>query len=544
MNEMMKNVTTQWPGVPDAFVSKFGALCKGALCGWDRLRLRGTLRVLCYAEGMRSYLSCLGIHLKDFQAYAQALTEQVRTRAVEAAAAAGRPYRFLQSSSIDKLTIARQIALKDNLTEGVIAVFAAVEPCTATTIRLDRESGLLTPAREYRKCLHLYHYLLHPIFGLCHVRLQTWFPFEVEVWINGREWLARQMDQAGLAYVRRGNCFTQIDDLPAAQKLFERQSYCDWQKRLRALLDQTHPLHRQITRPMPYPHYYWSVNESEFSTDVMFKDADSLEALYPGWVHHGLRSFSSPDIMRYLGHVVPAASGRVNGHFKDELISSYQHRREGVRLKHRVGTNSIKMYDKAGNILRVESTVNRPQAFKILRPKIGRGKRRPGRPALAWQKMRSAVADLPARANLGRAANARYLSALASTQATTAFGPTVQDICQPITHRGRRYRGLNPLALPDATVLEFISRGEYTVQGFRNRDLQAILYRGRPATDKERRRRTGAVSRKLRLLRAHALIRKVPGRHCYLVTEDGRKKLTALLAARQADVAQLTKLAA
>ena len=541
---MMKTTPTQWLGVPDDFVSKFGALCKGALCGWDRLRLRGTLRALCYPKGMRAYLSNLGVHLKDFQAFAQKLTEQVRTRAIADAKAAGRPYRFLPSSAIDKLTLARQIARQDNLTEGLVAVFAAVEPCTATTIRFDRENGLLTPAREYRKCLHLYHYLLHPIFGLCHVRLQTWFPFEVEVWINGREWLARQLDQAGLAYVRRGNCFTQIDNLPAAQKLFDRQSYCDWQKRMRVLLDQTHPLHRQITRPMPDPHYYWTVKESEYATDVMFNEADSLEALYPSWVHHGLRSFSSPDIMRYLGHVVPATSGRVNGHFKDELISSYQHRREGVRLKHSVGTNSIKMYDKAGNILRVENTVNRPQAFKILRPKVGRSQKRPGRPALAWQQMRGAVADLPARAKLGRAANARYLGALASTEGTTAFGPAVQDLCRPLTLRGRRYRALNPFAPSDATVLEFISRGEYTVQGFRNRDLQAILYRGRPTTDKERRRRTGAVSRKLRLLRAHGLIRKVQGRHCYIVTEDGRKKLTALLAARQADVAQLTKLAA
>ncbi len=541
----MKNKPmTQWPGVPHAFVDKFGALCKGVLCGWDRLRLRGTLRPLCYPEGMRAYLSSLGVHLKDFQAFAQKLTDRVRAGAIEAAAAARRPYIYLQSGTGDKMSRARELIQRDGVTEGLVAVFAAVESCRATTIRFDRESGLLTPAREYRKCLHLYHYLLHPLFGLCHVRLQTWFPFEVEVWINGREWLARQMDQAGIAYVRCANCFTQIDNLPRAQKLFDRQSFCDWQKRMRDLLDQTHPFHREITRPMPYPHYYWSVKESEYATDVMFRDPDSLQAHYPGWVHHGLRSFASPDIMRYLGHVVPATTGRVNGHFKDELISSYQHRREGVRLKHSVGVNSIKMYDKAGNILRVESTVNRPQAFKILRPKIGRGKRGPGRPPLAWQEMRGAVADLPARANLSRAANARYLSALASTEAATAFGTTVHDICQPITRHGRRYRALNPLAQSDTTILECISRGEYTVQGFRNRDLQAVLYRGRPTTDKERRRRTGAVSRKLRLLRAHGLIRKVQGRHCYVVTEQGRIILTALLAARQADVTQLTKLAA
>jgi hypothetical protein len=544
MNELMKNITTQWPGVPDAFVSKFGALCKGALCGWDRLRLRGTLLALCYPKGMRSYLSSRGVHLKDFQAYAQGLTDQVRTAAVKAAAAAHRPYLFLRSSIEQKLPLARQLVQKDKLTEGLVAVFSALEPCMATTVRLDRESGLLTPVRERRKCLHLYHYLLDPTFGLCHVRVQTWFPFTVDVWINGREWLARQLDREGLAYLRRENAFTDLEDLPAAQKLLDQQSFYDWQKHLPKLLDQAHPLHRQITRPMPCPFYYWTVNESEFATDLLFKEPDSLEALYPGWIHHGLRSFSSPDIMRYLGNVVPASTGRVNAHFKQELITNYQIRREGARLKHSVGPNSIKMYDKAGNVLRVESTINRPEAFKILRPKHDRGKRRPGRPTLAWQPMRRAIADLPARAKLGRASNARYLSALASTEATSAFGPTIQDICRPTIWRSRRYRGLNPLAQADAAVLEFISRGEYTLQGFRNRDLQAILYSGSPASTQERRRRTGAISRRLRLLRAHGLIRKVQGRHCYIVTENGRKILTALLAARQADVAQLSKLAA
>jgi hypothetical protein len=345
------------------------------------------------------------------------------------------------------------------------------------------------------------------------------------------------MDAAGLGYVQRDNCFTNLEDARAAQRLLDRQHHIGWEKRLNQLLDQAHPLHPTITAPLPGLSYYWSVVESEYATDVIFSDPAALERVYPRLLQHGLSTFGSIDIMRFLGHVVPAHTGRVNGRFKDELNSTYRHRPEGVRLKHRVGHNTLKMYDKHGQVLRVETTLNAPEVFKVWRAAAGRKRKR-------WRRLRRTVADLPTRAQISQAANARYLQALAATRGRQPLAETAAPLTQPVRWQSRRYRALNPLAARDADVLALINRGEFTVEGLRNADLQRALFTGPARTKTEKRRRSAAAGRWLRLLRAHGLVRKIPGRHRYVVTGHGRLKLTAILTARQADVERLTALVA
>ena len=536
----MKNQTPPLaPGVPPEFVAQFGPHIKFALCGWDRLVLRGTLRSLFSPSRARGYLCAAGVLLKDFRDWAQAFTTRLKDTAIAAVRAAGRPYQFLYSAEVDKQALAREFAGRDRIGQGLVCVFSALEPCTAVTVRLDRESGRLVPVVERRKCLHLYSYFQHPVFGLCHVRVQTWLPYTVEVWINGREWLARQLDAAGIAYLQRGNFFSEVSDPAATQALFERQAYAPWSTLLEQLLDQTHPLHREITAPLPWLSYYWSLRQSEYATDVVFKDRAELARIYPQFVRHGLTSFGSADIMRFLGHVVPATTGRVNGRFRGEALTVYQVRPEGVRLKHLVGHNGLKAYDKNGEGLRVETTLNAPEVFKIWRRKSGR----PGG-AKGWRRLRRSLADAPVRAQISRAANARYLQALAATAATRPLGETAAPLTAPVRWNGRRYRGLNPFAAADAALLALINRGEFAVEGLRNADVRAVLF-DRPArTDQERQRHSAAASRRLRLLRAHGLIRKVPGRHRYVATARGREAATALLAAQHADVTKLTALAA
>ena len=536
----MKNKTQPLgPGVPKEFVAKFGEHVKFALCGWDRLILRGTLRSLFSPRRARAYLSTAGVLLKDFRDWAQALTGRVRDAAMADAKAAGRPYHYLYSPETDKLALAREIIARDRVKDGLVAVFSAVEPCTAVTVRGDRESGRLVPVVQRRKCLHLYHYLLHPTFGLCHVRVQTWLPFSVEVWINGREWLSRQLDAAGLAYVKRENFFSELADPAAAQALFEDQHRAAWPKLLGPLLEAAHPLHAEITAPLWGQSYYWSLSQSEYATDLVFKEREQLAQIYPHFVHHALTSFGSTDIMRFLGHVVPATTGRVNGRFKGEAITSYQVRQEGVRIKHLVGQNGLKAYDKHSAGLRIETTINAPEVFKIWRRPTGkkRGQKR-------WRRLRRSIADAKARAEVSRLSNARYLQALAATAAGQPLGVTAAPLTKPVRRRRQRYRALNPFAAKDAAVLALINRGEFVVEGLRNADVQSALFDGTARTKKQRRRRSAAAGRYLRLLRAHRLIRKVPGRHRYLITARGREAATALITAQHADVGKLTALAA
>jgi hypothetical protein len=523
--------------VPPAFLNRFGSSITGVLSGFDRLRLRGTLRHLFQPTVMEAYLNACRVLIKDFSTFAQGLTARIKAAAYASAQKAGRPFRYLPSSQTSKEALARQIARDDGVTGGLIAIFSALENCLSYSVRGDRQTKHIHMVLEPRKCLHLYHYFLHEELGLCHVRVQTWFPFTVDICLNGRDRLARQMDQAGIAYRQRANCFVWVQEAARAQALLDEQLRTDWPRVLGALLDQAHPLHAEICRPIAQT-YYWTASASEFATDLLFRDATSLAALYPRLVHHGLRTFASPDVMRFLGRNIPTTHGRVPPLFAGEIISDLKHRPEGIRVKHSLNGNSVKMYDKEGSVLRIETTINKTEDFRVYRARQGD----PGGQK-SWRTLQRSVGELWRRAEVSAAANRRYLEALASVTNKTPAGQASAGVCRAVMRDGRRHRALNPWSEKDAALLTAVSRGEYTINGLRNRDLRRQLW-VKVGTDKEERRRAAAVTRQLRLLRAHGLLRKVSGTHRYVVTDSGRKIITALLAARQADVEQLTALAA
>ncbi len=469
------------------------------------------------------------VPLKDFKPFALGLTEKIKQLAKEAATSAGRPVQYLTSAMTSKEMLARTIARRDRIKAGLIAVFSAVEPCTSYTVRGNRAEKKLELVLQPSRCTHLYHYYLHPQFGLMHVRVQTWLPFAVDVCLNGRDWLARQMTAAGLRYDQRDNCFVRISDPVRAQALCDEQLKTDWPQALNAMLDVAHPLHRQLGRPIGQS-YYWTASETEFATDVMFRDPQQLARLYPQWLHHGMRTFGSADVLRFLGRPKPAR-------FAGDVATTLKHRPEGARIKHYVNGNSLKMYDKEGRLLRVETTINDPRQFRVYRASEAsvNGKNK-------WLRMRSGVADLWRRAEVSRAANGRYLAALASVTDKTPLHEAVAPICRRICVEGHRYRSLNPWA-EDGRLLEIISRGEYALNGLRNRDVRAQLY-PRTSDPDERRRQSAAVTRKLALLHAHGLLKKVSGTHRWVITHSGRQLISALLAARQANIDQLTQIAA
>jgi hypothetical protein len=527
------------------FIQRHAAHVSGVLSGFDRVRLRGTLRWLSNVRGMYGFLQASSVLLKDFMRYAKGITEQIRQRTVRDAAEAGRPVLYLNSSRESKEEIAREIAERDGVREGLICVLTCVEPCYYHRVGPNRERQRLELQYGSGKCLHQYHYFQHPELGFLHTRLQTWFPFTLHVCLNGREWLARQMDAAGLGYVQRDNCFVKLEDVGRTQKLFDQQLRVSWGSLLNRLTRQVHPLHQTLFRDPPNP-YYWSVGESEWATDVMFHSERPLAELYPRLIRHGLSALSSADVMRFLGHRVPAHGG-VNGHFTGEVVTDLKTRPEGVRLKHRSGRNSLKMYDKQGTVLRVETTLNDPGPLKVYRAtEQGAAEaRRTGKPAKKkWRPLRKGVADLARRAKLCQAANERYLESLAQVDDATPLGKLTAQLCQPATDNGRRVRALNPFGTEDARLLAAVARGEFALQGFRNRDLRSLLFSPDEQSPDQLRKQSAAVSRRLRLLRVHGLIAKTPKTHRYQLTNLGRTAIPALLHAQHANAAQLNQLAA
>lgn len=524
----MQNKTSPPNNVTCPFVTKHAADVTGILSGFDRLRLRGTLRSLYQPKVLMRYLFLCQVLLKGFKTYSIGLTQRILGHAEQMAKEAQRPWVYLNSTNISKEDCVRQLARQQPVPTGLVAILRCVEPCQTYEVR-----GL-RPVLKDAKCMHLYFYYQHAVFGLMHLRLQTWFPFQIEVCLNGREWLAQQLDRAGIEYARQDNYFAWIADVPRAQRLMDRQIQTQWRPHLERLLNQTHPLHREICRPLEWQ-YYWTCCESEYASDVMFKDPARLAALYPRLVQHALLSFNSADVLRFLGRNVPLTG---NSKFQGQVVTDLKVRPEGIRIKHRVERNSLKMYDKFARGLRVETTINQCEDFQVFRRPEGQPKE-----PKKWRALRRGLADLPRRSEISRAANERYLLALASVEDKTPLHQLAAKLCRPLRRKGQRFRALNPWSPLDGALLQAINGGEFAINGLRNRDLRVALF-PTPASLQEERRRAARVSRLLSLLRAHGILRKIRGTHRYHLTAGGRTVVTALLTARQASTEQLTKLAA
>src|SRR5216684_7640098 len=187
-----------------SFLQRFALLVAGVLHGFDRLVFKGKLCPLYSPEGMNCLLRANHVLYKDFKNYAYGVTAKVIEASLASQARALGRYRYLKSCKIDKDEVAREILAKQPVKTGLVCVLSCVEPCW-TFDKATTKDGSLTVRGEPGKCSHLYHYFIHPQFGWMYVRLQTWFPFEIQVGINGREWLARQLDQDKLAYLRSDN---------------------------------------------------------------------------------------------------------------------------------------------------------------------------------------------------------------------------------------------------------------------------------------------------------------------------------------------------
>jgi hypothetical protein len=518
------------------FITKYQNELTGTLSGFDRLVFRGTLwrnRV----SGMKGYLWAHGLGSKDFGGHAEQISKRVKEAAVEPMLATGRPVRYLNSGKDDKQRIALEIAATDKVREGPICALTAVELCSSYAIRRDGETGKPDLKSQNRKGLSVYQYWMDPVFGFMSIRLQTWFPFPIHIYLNGREWLSRQMDQAHIAYRRHDNCFTWIQDLTRAQQLMNDQRSVNWIQSFDLLARRIHPLlftELNVNYPMKY---YWTSVDSEWAMDLMFRDPERLRRLVPRLMHLGIVSLSSPDVLRFMGKKV-SRTGTALGGFQLPISSDLKVRCNGARIKHRLGPNSVKLYDKAydelGAVLRSEITISAPQYFKVFRRTDDPNS------ALAYRPLRQSTADVHLRADLSQKVLDRYCSALAVVDDTTTLEELTASIERPVRLNRRSVRALHPFHLDDHVLLQAVNRGEFNLTGFRNRDLQPLLYPTAPKTDKERRRRSAAISRKLRMLRAHGLIRKRPRSHRYDVSANGRLILNAVLSAYTLTVRQIS----
>jgi len=498
----------------------------GSISGFDRVRFQGTLRWMVAANGMGKFLNSQGVLLKDFATYAGHLSEQIIARAQEIAEKARRPVEYVASSKQSKEAIATQIAQRDGIQHGLVCVLTCVEPCQSFKVQKNKKKKQLHLVSRPRKCLHVYFYYLDPNFGLMHVRLQTWAPFTIQVCINGREWLARQLDRANIGYEKHDNCFTQIDDLERAQQLFDQFEKRGWAGWLNDLAQRVLPFLRRDSQ-LQFKPYYWSASQTEYATDILFRDAASLEQIYRALLRHGIENFRCQDVLRFLGR-------RVNCRFKGEIRTHLGSRVEGLRIKHWVEENSIKMYDKAGSVLRIETTINNPRRFKVRRRVTRRGQK-----LMAWVRLRKGVVDIRRRVELSKSANMRYIDALAVVGDSTPSHRLLDPVSQPVLSNGKRFRPLRPISPDESRIYQQILAGELLLQGIRNADLRRSLFPNEEADSEKRRKNSARVSRLFRLLCSHGLIFRVAKTNYYRITKRGHLIMNTAIRFRTTDIALL-----
>ncbi len=507
----------------------------GAIKGLDRIRFRGTLRLIANERGMLVYLSYAKVLLKDFYKWIEGKTETIRSSCTRRAEERGIPVVYLNSSSVDKEEIARNIMKERGTKDGSICMLSSVEPCISPTVKGNKESKKLELHMRNRKCIWIYHYFDHPDYGFGHVRLQTWAPYNINICLNGRHWLEKELIKNKIAYAKDRNCFPWIGDISKAQELMDNQLKSDWEALLNGLVFEMCPDLPKALYPV-MPQYYWSADGTEWATDIMFRKREELERIYPALVRYGMLISDSPSVMRFLGKREIEKGGKM----PDEIKSDSRKRYEGIRNKHYVNSNSIKMYNKSASILRIETTISNTRDFKVFRRPDDNPDRYP-----SWQKMRKGVADLHRRCEISNKCNERYADAVCALNVNETLREAVEGCSNRIVKEGKNYRGLNPWNLEDFKMLQYLAKGELAISGFRNKDLREYLYPKEAKTKdtKELKRLSGKISRKIKLLRSHGLIRKIPRENRYCVSDKGQKIAAALKCASNVDLEKLMEIA-
>lgn len=495
------------------FHQKHSTKITGILSSFDRVVFKGHLKQITFGGGMEKLLSRQGLLIKDFQHLAKELSQEVDEAAKRTAEEAGRPCIYLNSRRTRKEDLIEKIIQRDGIKKGLVAVLRVVEG--AQSFRVASGKGRPKIANASRQCLCVYYYFLDPRFGLVHVRIQTWLPFTIQVCLNGHEYLRRRLEAENIEHSMVENSFQQIGDWERAQRIANEFAALDWPLILGEWAKEANP---HLGGPiLSGQGYYWVADQVEYATDIAFTDRKTLQPLYQNLLQHAMLTFEAKDVMGFLGR-------KLDGRFKGEVVSDLKDRWYGRRIKHRSKRNWIKMYDKQGLVLRVETVINQPYEFKVRR----KGKRN-GEIVTGWFPLCKGVGYLYRFEEVALSANLRYLEALSVVDDPEATRKAVCEATRKKTRQGKRYAAINPASDRDLALMRAVIRGEGHLHGFTNGQIRDQLYGRRKRSKKEVNRLRARTGRDLKKLQAHGLIRKIQNSRKWRVTRTGHAVISMFI---------------
>jgi len=491
-----------------ALTERYSAQICGVLSCFDRIVITGTIPGVCYAAGMSKFLRSQDIRIFDFPRFAEPLRDEIRQNAERVAQENGVEIEFIRSSaSFRKEARIQEILSKRGEEPGLVHILSAMEACPSFEPWHDKQTGRTFLKGREAKCLHYYFYFVSQEFGLCYLRVPTWVPFRLQFYCNAHNWLARQMTLQNITFRQSDNTFLQIDDIKRAQELSDSFPV----ERLHRLLDDMASRYCPVIGHFP-DSYHWSIMQVEYATDIMFHRQQDLRPLYDTLVRTAIHAVKADNVATFLGR-------KLHGNFEDELGNDFHTRIEGTRIKHHMGPAAIKMYDKQGLVLRIETTVNDVTFFKHHRTVEHRN----GTSEVTLAPMQKSIYSLsPLRENL-IAANRRYLDFLSELDDPSPGLGRVEKIAETLHKEERTYRGFNLFAKADLDLFTVLVRGEFLISGFKNASLRRFLP-GLSGTQ---------VSRLLKRLHLHGIIKKVGHTYKYYLTALGKSAALAALKLRE-----------
>ena len=519
----------------DTLLNKFSAIVNGVITGFDRIVFKGIIRPIMHAAGMESLLLARKINNKDFKNYAMTQSQMIIQSAEEIAKGYGRQgITYIPSQNTRKETLAHERQKEEGVKEGLIGIWSCVESCNTFRSTFDPSKTYPSLRCERSKCKHLYFYFDDPVYGFMNVRLQTWAPYEIQIALNGREWLRRSLDAAGCGYVLSGNKFLHIDDYKLAQELLDAQYTTDFGQMLQGFLPSVFPRMPEVVGPGLA--YYWTFWQSEVAKDYIFNNRSDLNALMDDFLLHALITGKGDRILKYFGS--PVKNGQPHHQSNPEILSRAKTWYDGLRVRHWYDSNSVKFYNEH-NVLRFEMTMNDPGRFKIHRHAENQDKSEPKR----FMQMRKGISDTAARAEVSKNIINRFTEQMATVEDKTRLGELLADVSAPVNRKGKRTRALDVFG-KDLELLRAVADPAFNVSGITNNGLQKILGTTAWAKNMSGKQLSGRISRHLLLLRQHGLIRKLPKQRKYSLTDKGRKITAAIDSALAASVNDLLNLAA
>jgi len=483
---------------------------------FDRMIINGYILQMCNTRQFLYFLIQNGIKLMNFSNFANEQTKLLCDHIDNYIKENEVKLQYLKSGKTKKGDFAEKDFAANPDKIGLVGAYSVVELCNTMTVDKNRENGKLEVVSQKRKCKHYYLYYNDFEFGKMFVKIQTWFPYNVQIYINGREYLSKILDKENIKYEMYHNSFSYIENFGRAQELADGILN-------KNLVSSFDGIIAKINNHLPNiesvfgSSYYWCIDQCEFATDINFKCRDDLR-FYKKLVETAFFTFSSSDIYSFYGRKID----QIHKLKKGEIVSDLRNRYQGYRIKFKLNNNSVKMYDK-GNNLRIEVTINNPKDFKVVKPVLDEftgedtGEKK-------WVPMGKSVVNLYRYAEISKAVINRFINALPQIDTEILATRAVTDISTRKEIDGRVYMGFNLLNPETLILLAVIASGAFLINGFDNKAI-----RGKVLNDPDSKKSKNKMTRLFAKLRAHGLIKKVHRKKRYYLTKSGREICDSIL---------------